>query len=576
MLVSAEARVVMEQYRRRRHGRKKTFHGQYGTIDPARTVAGRSAREVANPGRRRGESAQYVSRRAYAGGTRRGSRRFDTRTILVAAAALIAFIALAVFLLTRPAAALITTTPGDATILFNGSIPGTGTLEVADLEPGAYSIHVERAGFEPSTETVELKRGRKARLTYDLTPLPQNVSIVTHPEGVRCTVSAQGGEPVSGITPFTTRLPAGAITIELEAEGYNPFSRELFCDADLSLEYHLDPEGQVLHGLGLITTLGAPKGVSVTHDGSEAWTSILDGPPSIQIFDPRSGKPLGGVDIGEHGAVEVIFNKAGTLAYTSQMETAKCFEIDVKTRQVVREFQTASAWTKWVELSPDEKTLYASNWSGDDVSVIDLGTGALVKRIGVSNTPRGMYATDDGKWLYVAGFDSGDLERIDLASGEVKALFTDGGALRHIVADERTGRLFISDMSADAVWVHDMAAGTTVKFVDTDEKPNTIDLTPDGKMLFVSCRGENNPKSYYIPGPEWGSILVFDTTNGKPLDALIAGNQPTALDVSDDGTLLIFSDFLDNRLRVYEIPSYETFANAGGGRFAAHTAEIAK
>ena len=41
---------------------------------------------------------------------------------------------------------------------------------------------------------------------------------------------------------------------------------------------------------------------------------------------------LGGVDIGEHGAVEVIFNKAGTLAYTSQMETAKCFEIDVKTR----------------------------------------------------------------------------------------------------------------------------------------------------------------------------------------------------------------------------------------------------
>jgi sugar lactone lactonase YvrE len=95
-------------------------------------------------------------------------------------------------------------------------------------------------------------------------------------------------------------------------------------------------------------------------------------------------------------------------------------------------------------------------------------------------------------------------------------------------------------------------------------------------MLFVSCRGENNPKSYYIPGPEWGSILVFDTSNGKPLDALIAGNQPTALDVSDDGTLLIFSDFLDNRLRVYEIPDYETFAKGKGGRFEAHKAEIKK
>jgi len=564
----------MEQYRRRKHGRNKTFHGHYGTIDPARTVAGRSARNVANP--RRGERAQYVSRRAHAGGRRRGPRRFGARTVLIAIAVLIAVIALAIFLFTRPASAIITASPGDATILFNGSTPGTGTLEVADLEPGEYSIRVERAGFEPSTETVELKRGRKARLAYDLTPLPQNVSILTHPAGVRCTVSGPTGAPVSGTTPFTTRLPAGAITIKLEAEGYNVFSRELFCDADLNLEYYLDPDGQVLHGLGLITTLGAPKGVSVTHDGSEAWASILDGPPSIQIFDPRSGKLLGGVDIGEHGAVEVIFNKAGTLAYTSQMETAKCFEIDVQTRQVLREFETASAWTKWVELSPDEGTLYASNWSGDDVSVIDLATGALVKRISVSNTPRGMYATDDGKWLYVAGFDSGDLERIDLATGAVTPLFTDGGALRHIVADEKTGRLFISDMSADVVWVHDMAAGTTVKFVDTDEKPNTIDLTPDGKMLFVSCRGENNPKSYYIPGPEWGSILVFDTTNGRPLDALIAGNQPTALDVSDDGAMLIFSDFLDNRLRVYEILSYETFVKSGGGRFEAHKAEIAK
>jgi DNA-binding beta-propeller fold protein YncE len=121
-----------------------------------------------------------------------------------------------------------------------------------------------------------------------------------------------------------------------------------------------------------------------------------------------------------------------------------------------------------------------------------------------------------------------------------------------------------------------MKTGTTTKFVDVDEKPNTIDLTPDGKMLFVSCRGENNEKSYYIPGPEWGSILVFDTATGKPLDALIAGNQPTALDVSDDGKLLIFSDFLDNRLRVYEIPSYETFLEGGGGRYEAHFAEIAK
>ena len=518
-------------------------------------------------------------RNEYVGGRRRGRRPPSAvrgGAYLAIIGGLVVITAVTAFFLTRPASAIITATPADAMILFDGSVAGTGTLEVADLEPGTYSIVVERSGFETATVSAELKRGRRAKLTYDLMALPQPISVETHPEGATCTITLADGTTLSGTAPLTQQVPSGTVTIEIALAGYNTFSRELFVDSPLEFEYYLDPEGQVLHGLGLITTIGAPKGVSVTHDGGEAWTSILDGPPSIQIFEPRTGKLLGGVDIGEYGAVEVIFNRAGTLAYTSQMETAKCFEIDVKTRKVLREFDTRSAWTKWVELSPDEKTLYASNWSGDDVSIIDLATGQLVKRIGVSNTPRGMYATDDGKSLYVAGFDSGDLERIDLVTYEKTVLFKDGGALRHIVADEKTGRLFISDMAKDLVWVHDMKTGKTTKFVDVDSHPNTIDLTPDGRMLFVSCRGANNAKSYYLPGPEWGSILVFDTTNAKPLDALIAGNQPTALDVSDDGTLLIFSDFLDNRLRVYEIPPYEEFAAGGGGRFEAHKAEIRK
>lgn len=570
----------MEQYHSSRRGSRKTFHGRYGTIDPARTVATRSARHVRNPqARSRAEKPQYVSRRRISGGRRsRGVsvRRPALPLLLGIGAAVVLALGVAAFVLTRPASAIITATPGDAMILFDGSVVGTGTLEVTDLDAGSYSVQVERAGFEALSVKAELKRGRKAKLTYSLKALPQAVRVVTHPEGAACTLTLGDGKTLSGTGPFDASVPSGTVKVRIEQAGYNPFEREYFVDGPLSLEYYLDPEGQILHGLGLITTAGAPKGVSVTHDGAEAWTSILNGPPSIQIFNPRTGAYLGEVDLGEYGAVEVIFNKAGTLAYTSQMETAKCFEIDVKTRKVLREFDTKSTWTKWVELSPDEKTLYASNWSGDDVSIIDLASGQLVKRIGVSNTPRGMYATDDGNWLYVAGFDSGDLERINLKTYAKEVLFTDGGALRHIVADEKNGRLFISDMSLDVVWVHDMKTGTTTKFVDVDEKPNTIDLTPDGKMLFVSCRGENNPKSYYIPGPEWGSILVFDATNGKPLDALIAGNQPTALDVSDDGKLLIFSDFLDNRLRVYEIPPYETFAKGNGGRFEAHKAAITK
>jgi DNA-binding beta-propeller fold protein YncE len=470
---------------------------------------------------------------------------------------------------------MVTATPADASISFAG-IEASGTVTVEELDPGIYELRIERKGFETVVESVELKRGKREKREYDLEPLLMPVTLITHPEGAKCTITCADGTTFEGTSPFESEVPAGDITISVASTGYNPFSRTLFLDERFSLDYFLDPEGQAVHGLGTITTVGAPKGVSITPDGSEAWASILDGPPSIEIFDPRTGARLGGVDLGTHGAVEVIFNKAGTLAYTSQMETAKCFEIDVKTRKVLREFDTKSAWTKWVTLAPDERTLYASNWSGDDVSEIDLATGQLERRFRVSNTPRGMYAPADGKYLFVAGFDSGKLDRVDLATGKVEAVFTGGTALRHIVGDVSSGRLFISDMAKDLIYAYDLATGKTSVFAKVNHKPNTIDLSPDGKVLFVSCRGANNPKSYYIPGPEWGTVLLFDTVTGKPLDAIIGGNQPTALDVSDDGRLLVFSDFLDNRLRVYEVPPYETLVKGNGGRYEAHFAEIKK
>jgi YVTN family beta-propeller protein len=284
----------------------------------------------------------------------------------------------------------------------------------------------------------------------------------------------------------------------------------------------------------------------------------------------------GGVDLGKYGAVEVIFNRDGSKAYASQMETAKVFEIDVKTRKVTRSFATGSAWTKVIALSPDEKRLYAANWSGNDVSIISLETGDLLKRVPTAKTPRGLWPTADGRYLYVAGFDRGDLQRIDLKTYAVRNLYRSGGAMRHLVADEQRGILYASDMGKDVVWKIDMKTNKVSKFCSTDAKPNTIDLSPDGRVLFISNRGENNPKSYYIPGFEWGTILLIDTTTGKPLDAIVGGNQCTALDVSDDGKTLVFSDFLDNRLRVYQVPSYDTLVKGGGGRFAAHFADLKK
>ncbi len=227
-------------------------------------------------------------------------------------------------------------------------------------------------------------------------------------------------------------------------------------------------------------------------------------------------------------------------------------------------------------LSADDKTLYVSNWCGSDVSEIDLTTGKLKRRLPTVKTPRGLYLTPDGKYLYVAGFDKGEIEKINLKTGKRKLIFSQGSAVRHLVVDEKRKILFASGLGKDCIWKVGLKTDRVQFFVRTDLKPNTIDLTPDGKALFVSCQDANNPKSYYLPGPEWGSILVFDTLTGRPLDAVVGGNQCTALDVLSNGKFLIFSDFLDGTLRLYQIPAYEKLIKSNGGRYHPHFKDLRK
>lgn len=498
--------------------------------------------------------------------------------MLLVAIALLAFASgTAAYLLNRPAAFYIATDPPDAVINVADLTQTVGSLHLADLEPGTYQLNITRQGFKRHTSQIKLTRGENFKKSFALEPLPLRFGLITFPPEATCRFARDGVIfRNKGETPFSYELPAGRLKISLSKEGYNPLEQDLFLDRDTTLTLRLDPAGQLLRCLNVFQCGPGPKGVAFTPDNKEVWVTLLNSRPAVEVYDPLTGEKLAGIELGDNGAVEIIFSSDGKKAYISQMQTAKVYEVDSSTRQVLRVLDTKSAWSKVTELSEDGKTLFVSNWSGNDVSEIDLATGKLRRRLPTVKTPRGLYATLDGNRLYVAGFDQGELERIDLSDGSRHQLFKSGGSIRHFAVDEAKGLLYASDMSQDCIWVMDLKTEQVRKFASTDHKPNTIDLSPDGRVLYVSCRGSNNPNSYYLPGPEWGSVLALDTVTGKVLDAIVGGNQCTALDVSPDGRYLIFSDFLDNRLQVYSIPSYEVLVGGNGGRYKEHFKDLRK
>jgi YVTN family beta-propeller protein len=356
----------------------------------------------------------------------------------------------------------------------------------------------------------------------------------------------------------------------------------------------LVPAGQLHRKLAEATTGPNPKQVAFTPNGKEIWTPLL-GSTGVDIFRVPDLQKIARIPLGTQGGVEVIFTRDGKRAYVSQMQTASVYEIDAVAKRVIRVLKTGGNWTKILELSPDEKTLYAANWISNDISVLDLTTGTVQRRIPTVKTPRGLIVSDDGNTLFVAGFENGEIVRIDLKPpvptaaisgatatiGDAKPwvpkstiLYRTGGAMRHLALDRKTGILYADDMGRDTVFAVDISTGTVRTLSKTDSHPNTIDLSVDARYLYVSNRGQNSPRGYNQFGPDYGSVLVFDVNTGKAVDAIVGGNQTTGLDVSPDGTLLAFTDFQDARVQLYAIPSSDVLSKSDGSRVAAYKSEL--
>jgi DNA-binding beta-propeller fold protein YncE len=404
---------------------------------------------------------------------------------------------------------------------------------------------------------------------------PQALEIAADPEVVNLTITLQDGTTVTGKTPFSDEVPGGAIRVELTKKGFDAAVRTLTLDRPSALKVWLDPTGQLVESVVRFKCGRGPQQVAFSPDGRELWVALLGG-SGLEVYNPSTGAKTGDVDLGGEGTSDLVFSENGATVYAVNMKTNTVYEIDRVSRNIRRQFATEGSAPKVLILSPDEKTLWTANWSSNDVSEIDLTTGTLVRRLPTVKTPRGLYVTSDAKRLYVAGYANGELQRIDLATGEDTLVFKSGGSLWALAGDDSRGLLYVDDNALAAVFVVDLTTETTTKLTKTDSRPNTLRLAAGGRLLCVSNRGKEDLKNSAHAGPEWGSVLLIDATGRTLLDAIVGGNQCTALDVSADATLLAFSDYFDDRIRVYALPPYQTLVAGDGGRAIERFADIVK
>ncbi|AYV56663.1 YncE family protein [Leptospira kmetyi] len=259
------------------------------------------------------------------------------------------------------------------------------------------------------------------------------------------------------------------------------------------------------------------------------------------------------------GFVETIAIPEHNELWVSQMQANAVHVFDLKTLEYKATVDLTGKWSKILLYDPIRDLVYCSNWISEDISVIDRKTKTEVRKTDKIGLPRGLLLSKDGKDLYIAQFSASNQEsgggRLGIYSMEKEKLIdTIGppGNKRHIVPGNTENKIYVSDMCCSKIEVYDLKEKKVQKTIPVFDKPNTIALSPDGKYLYVSCRGPNNPTEGYLKkGLVLGRVYVIDTATDTVKEFWEAGNQPTGLDVSPDNRYLVISDFLDHQIRVY-------------------------
>ncbi len=217
--------------------------------------------------------------------------------------------------------------------------------------------------------------------------------------------------------------------------------------------------------------------------------------------------------------------------------------------------------------------VYATNERSGDISVIDPDKRAEVGRIPIGKRPRGLVASPDGKLLYVAvsgspiggpGVDESTLPPADKAADgiavieiasrkvlrtlrgisdpEQLAITADGRRL--YVASEDTGQLIVIDTS-----------GNTVTALPVGDEPEGVAISPDGTVVLATSEADHSVA--IVRGGDRPRVAGRVIVGERPRNAGFVGNDRALVPGEFDATLTLVDYAGAKPLRTIRLPASE-------------------
>lgn len=204
---------------------------------------------------------------------------------------------------------------------------------------------------------------------------------------------------------------------------------------------------------------GSPVEVAFSHKGKYAWVSNYN---------------MSGEKFTNPGCDECV---------SDSFDVSYLYKINTESLTIEEMIQVGSV-PKYVAVSPNDKYVLVSNWSGGDVSIVDIEKNKEIKRIRVGRFPRGIVVDSKSKYAYVTVMGSVHVLRIDLEDFSTSYIKNVGSGPRHLCITSDDSLLYVSLNTEGKIACVNLSDGTINK-TSCPGSPRSMIITPDDRFMYV-------------------------------------------------------------------------------------------
>lgn len=191
-----------------------------------------------------------------------------------------------------------------------------------------------------------------------------------------------------------------------------------------------------------------------------------------------------------------------------------------------------------------ESKLYVLHSGTGEMSVIDRASHRVIKTLKVGGHPHGIAAPAAQSVLYVSSEDDSSITVIDTGRDEVVKTYIGFGTEPNEIDITADGRYLYVPVRGDGVFeVFDIEAERIIKRIPTDGIPHNVVVSPDSRYMYLAPmempdhrRAELTARGF--PTSLNRKIYIADTRTHEVVGTIPVENAPRPLVVSQDGRYL--------------------------------------